>query len=389
VAKPGGSIVISWSAPSWATSGYSIRRSTSSSGPFTQIGTTAAGVTTYTDTGTANGTTYYYVVRGLSGQGGTGQDSAVASATSDSASPQVSSTVPANAATGVSVAQSITVNFSQPMETALTGVNFSLVPCTTNTCSSPGAAVSGTQTWLTSQQLFFTPDIALSQSQWYGIKLTTSATDATGNALSISGCPHPSGTTICYWTFQTGTCTSTSGVSAAAPGNGSTGAGTNARITMLFTSNLTGQGQLDAMNGFQLQQTSGTGSPCYVYNKGTNTNLCARSGGSFTAPVTNGGQFIPTNPLKANTNYTFSEVANDPGNLVDPDLHAWCCPDGQQVLPHHRRQHRGRRGGQHDGGCLHQRLHHPERHGAHGHADQQPVLPGRDGDGQRLGLDDR
>src|SRR5437763_1527062 len=83
-------------------------------------------------------------------------------------------------ATGASPAQSITVNFSQAMETAITGVNFALVSCTSNTCGTVNSTVSGTITWLTSSQLFFTSDVALSQNQWYGIKLTTSATDATG-----------------------------------------------------------------------------------------------------------------------------------------------------------------------------------------------------------------
>jgi fibronectin type 3 domain-containing protein len=53
-------VSLSWTASSGASS-YNVKRSTSSSGPYTTI---ASGVTTtsYTDTGLTNGTTYYYVV---------------------------------------------------------------------------------------------------------------------------------------------------------------------------------------------------------------------------------------------------------------------------------------------------------------------------------------
>src|SRR5260221_11322245 len=42
VAKPAGTVLASWSAASWAGGGYSVRRSTSPSGPFAEI--LAAGV---------------------------------------------------------------------------------------------------------------------------------------------------------------------------------------------------------------------------------------------------------------------------------------------------------------------------------------------------------
>src|SRR5712691_12333666 len=43
VAQAGGNVLISWSNVSWASGGYSIRRSTIATGPFTQIGTAGAG----------------------------------------------------------------------------------------------------------------------------------------------------------------------------------------------------------------------------------------------------------------------------------------------------------------------------------------------------------
>jgi fibronectin type 3 domain-containing protein len=62
-----------------ATDTYTVKRSTTSGGPYTTV---ATGVTalTYTDTGLTNGTTYYYVVSGAN-SGGSGPDSAEVSVT--------------------------------------------------------------------------------------------------------------------------------------------------------------------------------------------------------------------------------------------------------------------------------------------------------------------
>src|SRR6185503_12768499 len=66
VAQPGGAILVSWSTASWAAGGYSVRRSTSPVGPFSEVSAVAAGVTTYTDTGpgVVNGVSYSYQVFG-------------------------------------------------------------------------------------------------------------------------------------------------------------------------------------------------------------------------------------------------------------------------------------------------------------------------------------
>ena len=78
VAVPGnGQVVLSWTAVSGAT-GYNVRRSTTSGGPYTLIASSVS--TNYTDTGLSNGTTYYYVVSAVSA-GGEGANSSEASAT--------------------------------------------------------------------------------------------------------------------------------------------------------------------------------------------------------------------------------------------------------------------------------------------------------------------
>jgi beta-glucanase (GH16 family) len=69
-------IALSWNAVSGATS-YNVKRGSSSGGPYSTI---ASGVTstTHTDTGLANGTTYYYVVSAVNANGESANSSQVA-----------------------------------------------------------------------------------------------------------------------------------------------------------------------------------------------------------------------------------------------------------------------------------------------------------------------
>jgi beta-glucanase (GH16 family) len=73
----GTQVVLNWSASSGATN-YNVKCSTTNGGPYTTIGSTAT--TSYTNTGLANGTTYYYVVSAVNSFGES-PDSAQISAT--------------------------------------------------------------------------------------------------------------------------------------------------------------------------------------------------------------------------------------------------------------------------------------------------------------------
>ncbi len=69
-----GQVALSWTASSGAT-GYHVKRSTASGGPFTQVAAPTG--TTYTDTGLSDGTIYYYVVTAVNSVGESGNSNEV------------------------------------------------------------------------------------------------------------------------------------------------------------------------------------------------------------------------------------------------------------------------------------------------------------------------
>ncbi len=73
-------INLSWTDVSGET-GYKVERKTGSGGTYAQIGTTAANVTTYNDTGLTAGTIYYYRVRATNASGDSAYSSEVNTAT--------------------------------------------------------------------------------------------------------------------------------------------------------------------------------------------------------------------------------------------------------------------------------------------------------------------
>ena len=77
-------VTLTWNASSGATS-YNARRSTTNGGPYTVIATNIT-TTSYTNTGLANGTTYYYVVSAVNASGESA-NSSQASATTIPAAP--------------------------------------------------------------------------------------------------------------------------------------------------------------------------------------------------------------------------------------------------------------------------------------------------------------
>ncbi|HYE56320.1 MAG TPA: fibronectin type III domain-containing protein [Chitinophagaceae bacterium] len=79
-------IALSWTDNSGDETGFEVVRATAAAGPFQNIGTTAAGVTSFIDSGRNASTTYWYKVRAVGDAGGSAF-TAVASATTQAAPP--------------------------------------------------------------------------------------------------------------------------------------------------------------------------------------------------------------------------------------------------------------------------------------------------------------
>ncbi|MDB6026400.1 MAG: hypothetical protein JWM68_2623 [Verrucomicrobiales bacterium] len=89
-------INLSWTDNSSIETGFVVARGTVSGGPYTDIVTTAANVTSYSNTGLSASTTYYYVVRAFNGAGSSA-NSAQASATTLPLAPVAPSALAATA----------------------------------------------------------------------------------------------------------------------------------------------------------------------------------------------------------------------------------------------------------------------------------------------------
>ena len=104
-------INLAWTDNSSNESNFIVARSTTSGGPYTDIVTLGANVTSYNDTGLSANTTYYYVVR-ASNAGGSSANSAQASATTLPNAPAAPSGLTATAVSGSQIDLAWTDNSS-------------------------------------------------------------------------------------------------------------------------------------------------------------------------------------------------------------------------------------------------------------------------------------
>jgi len=138
--------------------------------------------------------------------------------TIDNTPPTVSSTNPANAATGIAVNAAITATFSETMTAS-----------TVTTATFTIGGVTGTVNY-SGTTATFTPSSNLAYSTTYTATITNGVKDAAGNAMAANN----------TWTFTTGAAPDTTPptVSSTSPVNNATGVAVNAAITATFSENM-------------------------------------------------------------------------------------------------------------------------------------------------------
>lgn len=169
---------LTWQAVSGAAS-YNIYWSTMY-GVTPQNGTKISVTgTSYNHTGLTNGTTYYYVITAVNGTT-EGLPSNQAQVLIDNVPPTVTSTTPANSATGVSISSSICVNFSKSIKSSTwNNVNVSFTDAV-------GAVVNGSYSpyAMGCNGSGFTPSPALGFNTNYSMTVGTGVQDNAGNGLA-------------------------------------------------------------------------------------------------------------------------------------------------------------------------------------------------------------
>ena len=102
-AQPSSSLVLTWTDAASTETGFTVERSPNGSTTFVAIATLGANVTTFTNSGLAASTTYYYRVRAFNGAGPSGFSNTDAGTTAAPTSPPAAPTspLPANGATNV------------------------------------------------------------------------------------------------------------------------------------------------------------------------------------------------------------------------------------------------------------------------------------------------
>jgi hypothetical protein len=221
--------------------------------------------------------------------------------TTDVTAPTVSSTNPANAATGVTLSQRIAATFSEVMDS-------SSITTTTFTLKQGTTAVAGTLSYA-GRTATFTPTANLAASTLYTSTITTGATDLAGNPLGSNFA----------WTFTTGTGSNASAptVTSTVPAASAAGVGINQTINATFSTGMdpsTINTGTFTVAGPGVTPVTGTVTYNATSNVATFTPTSSlTSSATFTATVTTGAKDLSGNPLAANKVWTFTTGATTTG----------------------------------------------------------------------------
>ena len=209
----------------------------------------------------------------------------------DTNPPTVSSTVPANAATGVAISGNIAATFSEAMAPlTISTVTFTLHQGSTVVTGAVSyAGVTAT----------FNPNSDLAPSTNYTATITTGAKDLAGNAL----------TTVYTWNFTTGVAPDVTAptVSSTAPTNGAVGLPINQKVAARFSEAMDPLTISTATFTLQHGITAVTGAVSYVSGIATFAPLSALTTSTlYTATITSGATDLAGNALATNKVWSFT-----------------------------------------------------------------------------------
>ena len=216
------------------------------------------------------------------------------SQTGDTTAPTVSSTIPANAATGVTINSAMAATFSEAMDpSTLTTATFTVKQGTTS--------VSGVVTYA-GVTATFKPEADLALSTEYTATITTGAKDMAGNALAANK----------VWTFTTGATQDTTAptVSSTIPANAATGVAFFSTMTATFSEAMDPLTLTTTTFTVKQGTTSVSGAVTYAGVIATFTpeaNLAPST--EYTATITTGAKDMAGNALAANKVWTFTTGA--------------------------------------------------------------------------------
>jgi hypothetical protein len=209
----------------------------------------------------------------------------------ETTAPTVSSTIPADAATGIPLNANITATFSEAMDAAT-------ITTATFTLTQGATAVSGAVAYVGTTATF-NPTSDLVASTIYTAAITTGVKDLAGNALAVTK----------SWNFTTGTTADTTAptVSSTIPADAATGVALNGNIAATFSEAMDAATITTATFTLTQGATAVSGAVTYVGTTATfnpTNNLAVST--PYTAAITTGVKDLAGNALAVNKTWSFT-----------------------------------------------------------------------------------
>ena len=212
----------------------------------------------------------------------------------DTTRPTVTSTDPANAATGVAINKKIAAAFSEAMDP-------STISTTNFTLRQGATPVAGTVTYVGTTATF-APASALAVSTTYTATITTGVKDLAGNAMASAF----------GWSFTTGAGADTTAptVSSTDPANAATAVAVNKKIAAIFREAMDPLTISTATFTLQQGTTPVAGTVTYAGTTATFAPASALAPNTvYTATITTGATDLAGNPLLSNFAWSFTSGA--------------------------------------------------------------------------------